>query len=246
VNQSILDGTYKPATYQPAATSYYSATGIAPSGGAYQQSPYLDQQAKNITTQFNQNLSENMLPGVRDKFIGAGGLGGSRQGIAEGLAIGRSNQGLASALTNMYGTDYENSQNRSLQGQIASMNAATSANSANMANTTANRSLDLNDALQRLNSERSFYSGNRQMDLTQQGLGQGLLNNANQGYMGQGAGLADLGGQGNADQWRQIQNYMALLNPNVNAGSTQTGYTSTTSNPGMQLVGTAMTAAAVY
>jgi len=39
-----------------------------------------------------QQLTEDVLPQIQDQAIAAGGTGGSRQGVAEGLAISRANQ----------------------------------------------------------------------------------------------------------------------------------------------------------
>lgn len=62
--------------------------------------PYLQAAKQATANQVTQNLTENQLPAIRTGSTQAGGMysgGGSRQGIAEGLAIGRTNQGLASA-----------------------------------------------------------------------------------------------------------------------------------------------------
>ena len=83
--------------------------------------PYLGQQANALQTQANQNLQYNLLPGVNSGAQAAGGYGGSRQGIAQGLAIGQTQQGLSSALGNMYSTAYNNDQNLANQYKIASM-----------------------------------------------------------------------------------------------------------------------------
>ena len=199
---------------------------------AYTPNPYLEKQAENITRGFNRNLQEQVLPGLRSKFIGSGGLGGSRQGIAEGLAAGRSGEGLSSAITNMYAQDYENSQNRGMQGSIAGMNAGLQA-----------RSMDLNNELARLNSERNFYSTNRGQDISQMGLAAGLLQQANQGFLGQGQGIYGLGQLENQAPWQQLQNYAGLIGPFSQAGATNQGAQSYTYNPTMQWIGTAAQAA---
>jgi hypothetical protein len=65
------------------------------------QNPYLPQQAQSITNQVNQNLQQQQLPGINSGAIAAGGFGGSRQGIAQGLAIGQTNQALGNSLANL-------------------------------------------------------------------------------------------------------------------------------------------------
>jgi hypothetical protein len=64
--------------------------------------PYLQNAANALTGQVTNNLKTNILPGIDSGAIAAGGYGGSRQGIAEGLAIGQSNLGLSSGLASLY------------------------------------------------------------------------------------------------------------------------------------------------
>lgn len=210
-----------------------SSTSFSYQQPAYTPNPYLDQQAQNITRGFNRNLQEQVLPGLRSRFIGSGGLGGSRQGIAEGLATARSGEGLSSAITNMYAQDYENSQNRGLQGSIANMNSGLSA-----------RNMDLQDQMNRLNSERGFYTSQRGQDLQQLGLAAGLLGQANQGFMGQGQGIYGIGQQEQNAPWQQLQNYSGLLAPYQQAGATNTQGQQYSYNPTMQYIGGNMQAAA--
>jgi len=48
--------------------------------------PFLAQTAQAATRPIFQNLTEQILPAIRGGAVGAGGFGGSRQGIAEGIA----------------------------------------------------------------------------------------------------------------------------------------------------------------
>lgn len=62
-----------------------------------------------VTHRVTQNLMENVLPGIRSGATVAGGPysgGQTKQGVAEGLAIGRTNQGLSDALANMLLQNY--------------------------------------------------------------------------------------------------------------------------------------------
>lgn len=79
--------------------------------------PYLQQNADAITSQANNNLFNYQLPQINSNALAAGGYGGSRQGIAQGLAIGQTNLGIGNALAGLYGNAYENDQNRGLQQQ---------------------------------------------------------------------------------------------------------------------------------
>lgn len=82
---------------------------------AYQKNPYLDEMAGDITTQVNNNLQRNILPNIRAESIAAGGYGDSRNAITDALAVGETNRNLSGALSNLYGTDYNNQMNRNMQ-----------------------------------------------------------------------------------------------------------------------------------
>lgn len=99
--------------------------------------PYLQDQAQAITNTATQNLNNNILPGINSGAMAAGGYGGSRQGIAQGLAIGQTNQGITNSLASLYGNAYAQdqqlaaqkemqAQQLAMQQQIAQMNDATS------------------------------------------------------------------------------------------------------------------------
>ena len=75
-----------------------------------------------ITRQVNNNLTQNVLPSINSGAEAVGGLGGARQGIAQGLAIGQSQAGLAGALANLGGNAYEGDMNRALNGQGQRLN----------------------------------------------------------------------------------------------------------------------------
>jgi hypothetical protein len=68
--------------------------------------PYLKQAADASTTAITNNLQRNILPSVGETAINSGGYGGSRQGIAEGLAMSDANKQASDAITNMYSQAY--------------------------------------------------------------------------------------------------------------------------------------------
>lgn len=105
--------------------------------------PYLPQQAQAITQQANNNLFNYQMPQINSGAIAAGGFGGSRQGIVQGLAIGQTNQGLSNSLASLYGNAYEADQNRGLQQQ--SINNAFTLGQGNLA--LGNRQADQSYAL---------------------------------------------------------------------------------------------------
>jgi hypothetical protein len=110
--------------------------------------PYLPAQAQAITSQVTNNLQRQVLPGINQGAMASGGFGGSRQGIAQGLAIGETNQGLSNSLASLYGNAYEGDQNRSNQMQ---MQQAALANQSEIAR--------MNDSTQRIGLQNSYNLG---------------------------------------------------------------------------------------
>jgi hypothetical protein len=71
--------------------------------------PYLAAQGDAITRNMTNNLQESILPGLRAGATMTGGMysgGSSRSGIAEGLAVGKTNQAVGDALSSLYGNAY--------------------------------------------------------------------------------------------------------------------------------------------
>jgi hypothetical protein len=64
-----------------------------------------------------ENLTESVLPAVRGGAVTAGGFGGSRQGIAEGLASGRTAQAAGDVGANIANQGFQ----RSLQAGVAAL-----------------------------------------------------------------------------------------------------------------------------
>ena len=82
--------------------------------GQWDANPFIQQQQQAITDMATRNLRENVLPGIGTQAGYAGGYGGSRQGVAEALAMSRLNQDLAPALTGLASNAWESGQNRAL------------------------------------------------------------------------------------------------------------------------------------
>lgn len=110
------------ALQQPAAQP---ATGY----DSYTPNPYLGQMAQGISQQMNDNFTRNLMPAMRSGAMVAGGFGGSRQGVVEANALKDLNSGMSNAITNLYGQDYNNAQNRNFNyAQLDSSNAQFGAN----------------------------------------------------------------------------------------------------------------------
>lgn len=70
------------------------------------QNPYLQQLGDQMTQQVTQNMQRNVLPRIGSQAMAAGGYGGSRQGAIESNAMSDMNNSLASGLTNLYSSGY--------------------------------------------------------------------------------------------------------------------------------------------
>jgi len=139
---SAIPGVQTPGTataqgYQNLATG--SPTMPAPLGGAspltdavkqgfgmglapFNPSWY-DQLGKSLYNQANQNLQENILPGIDQAGMQAGQYGGgSRADLAKGVAIRGMNQNVMNAMAPQYATGYENWLNRGVQTGGLAMN----------------------------------------------------------------------------------------------------------------------------
>lgn len=74
-------------------------------GGGMDAFPYMQQQTDWLSKQYSDKLARD-LQGIRSYSAGVGGLGGSRQGVAEAEAIAGSNAGFGGALANFLGDNY--------------------------------------------------------------------------------------------------------------------------------------------
>lgn len=76
--------------------------------------PYLNGMADNIENRTNNMLGQNNL-NIQGSSVASGGLGGSRQGVAQGVAAGQAADYMSGNLANMFGTQWNNQQNRNLE-----------------------------------------------------------------------------------------------------------------------------------
>lgn len=90
-------------------------SGMAGLGRYLSENPHMLAMGNEITRGVNDNLQRNIMPGIRGNAMQAGTVGGSRQGVAEGLATGESMKGLAGALANLYGGQFNQDRGYGLQ-----------------------------------------------------------------------------------------------------------------------------------
>jgi hypothetical protein len=200
-----LYGGNTPAPMQPAPMQNFEEDTNAQNArlSQYQGNPYLDNIANDVQRRSGQALDLG-LQGIRSNAVGIGGLGGSRQGVAEGLAIGQANDNLSGNLSNLYGQDFTNSQNRNLQKY----------------------GIDTNADLTRQGQQQNFYTANRGLD--QQGLqiGANLFNQGNQGRINQGQGIYGIGNTEQQAPFNVFNNANQTISPYAGAGSSNTSSSS--------------------
>lgn len=165
---------------KPQSVATSAAPSAAPGGdwatggyGDYTQSPYMTGMADDIGRRTQLGLGDAFNQ-IRSNAVGVGGLGGSRQEVAQGVATGRAMDSLQGQLAGLYNADYQSSQNRGLQRYGIDQQTAL-----------GNRGLDVtmrgqdigwqqgvmgNDTALR-GQDMSMYNTNRSLDLQQLGLG---------------------------------------------------------------------------
>jgi hypothetical protein len=188
--------------------------------------PFLQQQSQAMIGDLTRNLQTNVLPSIRSDAMNSGQFGGSRQGIAEGLAMSRMNQDLAPALTNLFGGAFESAQNRM-------MGTANMLNDQAVGNATNNVNRDLQ--AQMFNADLAMRGNEQQMQNNQLNLGNRMQG---QNMLGQGMGLQNqlFGNFMNTQFMPQqlatnnLQNFAGLLFPAAGLGGTTTGNATQTAN----------------
>lgn len=139
--------------------------------------PYLGQVVEGMAQGMNRNLTEQQMPSIRAGAMAAGGIGGSRQGIAEGLAMARANDSIANAAAGMYSDDYQKTQDRSHQ---ASMQGAQLASQENM----QSRSMDNALQIARMQNQLGQFNADTQRTLGLGGLSNDFMRNNQQFQLG--------------------------------------------------------------
>jgi hypothetical protein len=138
----------------------------APTMDTSSGNPYQSSMDAAITKPFTDTLMNDWLPSIQSQAVGAGGLGGSRQGVAQGLALGQSATGLANALAQSHYGQFNQDQNRNLQAYGMNQNYNLGLGGLNLGYQ---------------NSRNSFYNAQRGLDQSGAALGENLYNLGQQG-----------------------------------------------------------------
>jgi hypothetical protein len=188
----------------PGITSTPYAGGVPPSAGY--GDPYLSGRADDITRRTTDMLGD-AFAGIQGNAVGAGGLGGSRQAVAQGQAGAKAADYMAGQLANMYSGDWNQSQNRGLQKYNMDQNFSLGNKNADYGFFSNNRSLDQGDFQNGLRAYGLGADGDWSALTSANGIfspwsSYGTSTNSGQtggGWQGALGGL--LGGAQVADQW---------------------------------------------
>ena len=88
------------------------------SGDLVGSNPYLEQQITNMREGSARNLERRVLPQIRNNAVADGGIGGTRQGIAEGIATGDAEAATRTAEMQMRGQAYQQDMQNQLNALI--------------------------------------------------------------------------------------------------------------------------------
>jgi hypothetical protein len=207
----------------------------------YQTSPFLNQQIGQVGQQINQDFLRNTLPAIRSNSIGAGGFGGSRQGIAEGLGAEGAQRAYAQAATGLLGQDYQADRARALakfqgdqgyslgirgqdtQKSIAQMNNATQMHGINSQTGLGYAGLQNQMGIAGMQNATQRYLGDQSTGLGYAGLNQQRYNTDAQTGLGY-AGLntqRDIAGMNNATSRYGIDSQANIAQGQLGLGYTQ-------------------------
>lgn len=162
--------------------------------------PYLDDQISALGKDLSSNFLENVAPGMRSGAVAAGGFGGSRQGIVEGLGAQGVSDALGTQAANLRGTAFENAQNRMQQ-------VATGLN-------------DQAAAVAQNNVNNRLNYANMGSNLIGQGSTLQASNKAAEDARYQQ--MLSLLGAGDAYNWSNLGNYASIVSPGAGIGGTST------------------------
>lgn len=218
------DGQYQGYYAMPGGAASTGGMAALPSLTAYSQNPNLTAMGNGLRDQFTGFMNDG-LASNRGESVAAGGVGGSRQGIAEARTMTDAGKGFDSALATLNGQDYQAQMERNLrqyQGDqtFNTAQAGLGLTAQGQANNydLGRRGVDLGY----LNANNNYDLGRGQQALTGRGQDQSFYT-AQRGQDQSGAALgASLYNQGTQGQWSPVQNASGVYSPYTGYGTTTT------------------------
>lgn len=238
-------------------TQAFASMGAANPIGAIQQmltgqvnTSALDPVVQSAMRRLGEGFNEQVLPNIRGNAVAAGQYGGSRQGIAEGLASrgllysmgdvasGMYNNAFNTAQQNMYGTA-NNMAGLSLSNSQANADRDLSAQISNASNQLATQQFNANLGIQ--NNQQAMQLALQQLANRAQGLNTLGTGNAlqDQNYQ-QRLSLLDAPNQYN---WNNLNRYASIVTPGAGIGGQSSSTVPNTTNPLVGALGGALAGA---
>lgn len=219
--------------------------------------PYLQNIAQDNFTMANRNLLENVMPNIGSGATAAGQYGGSRQGIAQGLAMSRMNQDVTAANNNMFGNAYQQAQGNMLSaaGQLGGFGMSAETNNAsntlnnNQFNSSLSSGIAQNNANRTLQADTqnaaNTLTGNNQR-LGQMGAAVDWYNTSNNMQNTGIKNALDLANYGNTYQNDALKNYAGIVAPLGGMGGTGSSSTPYYTNPTNNVLGGALAGSQIF
>lgn len=191
----------------------------------------LDPVVNNATQRLTQNFNEQVMPAIDGGAIMSGQFGGSRQGVAQGIA----SRGLAQSIGDMEANMYNNAFNTAQQNMYGTANAL---------NQQAGQNSQFNSNLQLQNNNQTMQQA--QNNLNNRVVGGNLLNGALNGMNATYQAANTAYDAARNAPWTDLSKYQSVVQPIAGLGNTTTQtnpyYTNTVGN----ILGGAATGAGIY
>lgn len=215
----------------------------------------LDPVVNNAMRRMTENFNEQVMPGINQGAIAAGQYGGSRQGVAQGLATKGLNYAMGDTAANMYNNAFNTAQGN-MYGTANNMAGLAINNATNNANRQAQTSIfntgQNNDMLKfalNTNQDAAKFNANLGLQNNDQSmkanmLGADLLDKGNQvsdSAFSQTMGLLDYP---NAYSWNKLKDFNNIISSSAGMGGSRSEPYFT--NPGASALGGALTGAQIY
>lgn len=199
----------------------------------------LDPVVNTAMRRMGENFNEQVMPGINQGAVAAGQYGGSRQGIAQGLAAKGLAYSMGDTASNMYNQAYQQAQ----QNMYGTAN-----NMAGLGLSNATNNADRDFQSQSRNADISLANNAQAMQESQQQVQNRLLglqtmqggNALNDQAYNQRMGLSNARNDYN---WNNLNHYASIVQPGSGLGGTTTSSTSGGGNGGAGLLGGALAGA---
>lgn len=165
----------------------------------------LDPVINNATQRMTQNFNEQVMPGINQGAMMAGQYGGSRQGVAQGIA----SRGLAQSIGDMQAGMYNNAFNTAQSNMYGTANAL---------NNQAGQNAQFNSNLQLQNNAQQMQQA--QQNLNNRVAGGNMLNGAVNGVNNAYNAANSAFDTSRNAPWSDLKNYQNVIQPISGLGNT--------------------------